>query len=148
RPNPLRHRDLCRLDRREPADHPRLDRPSREGRLMAAKRLAKQPDDWRGMYVQRGDDGAIVAAYGNLQPGLELEPVADAGPDLVAYPAPMRGRGDGRRRVRNSVITCRLTDEHLAPALYLVTPRQMERWRAPDQPTVYADDAETVAIVT
>lgn len=57
-------------------------------------------------------------------------------------------RSAPRRRVRKSTIIARLTDEQLVAALEILTPRQMERWRAPDQPTVYYDDPETVAVLT
>lgn len=52
-----------------------------------------------------------------------------------------------RRRVRKSVILSRLTDEQVEAAMALLTAKQKERWRAPDQPTVYVDDPETLAVL-
>lgn len=50
--------------------------------------------------------------------------------------------------VRKSTIIGRLTDGQLAQAIAMLTVRQQERWRAPDQPAVNADDPETNAILT
>jgi hypothetical protein len=52
-----------------------------------------------------------------------------------------------RYKVRKSTIISRLTDAQLSQAISMLTVRQQERWRAPDQPAVNADDAETIAIV-
>lgn len=52
-----------------------------------------------------------------------------------------------RRMIGKSVIISRLTDQQVADAIALLTPKQAERWRAPDKPEVYVDDPETVAII-
>ncbi|MCB2019808.1 MAG: hypothetical protein KDG44_03315 [Burkholderiaceae bacterium] len=74
-----------------------------------------------------------------VRPG---QTVSDLLAEVPPEPAPPRAR------VPKSVVLSRLTDAQLEAALALMTPRQMERWRAPDQPTVYTDDPDTVAIVT
>lgn len=53
-----------------------------------------------------------------------------------------------RRMVRKSTIIARLTDQQLEDAMALLDIRQAERWRAPDQPRVYFDDPDTVAVLT
>ena len=52
-----------------------------------------------------------------------------------------------RRLVPKSLIISRVTDSQLEDVLALMTVRQMERWRAPDQPCVYADDPEVLALL-
>lgn len=51
------------------------------------------------------------------------------------------------RQVLKSLIISRITDEQLDLALATMTPRQKERWRAPDVPTVAFDDAEVVGLI-
>jgi hypothetical protein len=62
-------------------------------------------------------------------------------------PAEVAASEPVRRLVRKSVIIGRLTDDQLEAALRLMTVRQKERWRAPDKPSVYADDEETLAVL-
>lgn len=50
-------------------------------------------------------------------------------------------------KVRKSTVIARLTDAQLSAALGMLTQRQMERWRAPDQPAVNADDPDTLAVL-
>ena len=50
--------------------------------------------------------------------------------------------------VLKSLIISRLTDWQLDDAVGARSTRQQERWRAPDQPSVYFDDAETIAVLT
>jgi hypothetical protein len=52
-----------------------------------------------------------------------------------------------RRLVAKSLVISRLTDAQLDLAINAMTNRQKERWRAPDHPEVYSDDAETVAMI-
>lgn len=51
-------------------------------------------------------------------------------------------------RVRKSTIIFRLTDPQLEQALSVMTVRQRERWYAPDQGYINADDPESIAVVT
>lgn len=53
-----------------------------------------------------------------------------------------------RRMVRKSTIIARLTDQQLEDAMSILSLRQAERWRAPDQPAVYFDDPDMVAVLT
>jgi hypothetical protein len=50
-------------------------------------------------------------------------------------------------RIRKSTLISRLTDTQLAQAISMLSVRQQERWRAPDQPAVNADDPETLAVI-
>ncbi len=52
-----------------------------------------------------------------------------------------------KRKVAKSLILSRITDAQLEQAMALMTVRQQERWRAPDQPAVYFDDPETIAVL-
>lgn len=52
-----------------------------------------------------------------------------------------------RRLVPKSLIISRLTDPQLDAALAAMTPRQKERWRAPDKPAIYSDDPEIVGLI-
>lgn len=51
-------------------------------------------------------------------------------------------------RVAKSTIISRLTDAQLEAAISAMTARQQERWRAPDQPAVNADDPDALALLT
>lgn len=53
-----------------------------------------------------------------------------------------------RRMVRKSTIIARLTDQQLEDAMSILTLRQAERWRAPDQPAVYFDDPDMIAVLS
>lgn len=53
-----------------------------------------------------------------------------------------------RRKVAKSVIISRLSNEQIENALAVMNAKQAERWRAPDQPAVYADDEDVVAVLT
>lgn len=53
-----------------------------------------------------------------------------------------------RRMVRKSTIIARLTDQQLEDAMSILSLRQAERWRAPDQPAIYFDDPDMVAVLT
>lgn len=69
-------------------------------------------------------------------------------PSMDELKSVLRDRGvPPYHRVRKSTIISRLTDEQLSEAISLMTVRQQERWRAPDQPAVNADDPETIAIL-
>lgn len=52
-----------------------------------------------------------------------------------------------RRMVRKSTIIARLTDHQLDQAISMLSVRQAERWRAPDQPAVYFDDPDMLLVL-
>ena len=52
-----------------------------------------------------------------------------------------------RREVYKSIVLSRLTDEQLDAALVAMNNRQRERWRSPDSPTVFVDDAEVIGLL-
>ena len=51
------------------------------------------------------------------------------------------------RMIRKSVILSRLSDEQIERALGVMSAAQRERWRAPDQPLIGADNSELLAIL-
>ncbi len=84
-------------------------------------------------------DDAVYAAWGGVP-----SRIASMG-ELIDV---LRERGvPPYHRVAKSTIISRLTDDQLTKAISIMTVRQQERWRAPDQPAVNADDPETLAIV-
>jgi hypothetical protein len=108
----------------------------------------------------RISDGAVVATWPKVPATVEmmsLDPPlrvhnASAGwanddyridSEIVADPVVV----PPRRLVSKSVILSRITDAQLDAALGLMTTRQKERWRAPDKPSIYFDDAETLALL-
>lgn len=95
---------------------------------------------------------AIVAEPGFSIPGFDLVQSNTAGPGDTYDPqtgsfTKPEPPPPPRRMIGKSVIISRLTDQQVADAVALLTPKQAERWRAPDKPAVYFDDAETVAIL-
>lgn len=75
------------------------------------------------------------------------ERVAMTADEIAAWQAESAAVPAERRRVAKSLVLSRLTDAQLDAALTLMTARQKERWRAADQPTVFADDPETVGLL-
>jgi hypothetical protein len=68
---------------------------------------------------------------------------------LLAYGLP--GPIAFRRKVRKSVVQARLINAGLMGAAYTAltaNPVSFARWFAPDQPEVYADDLDAVALLT
>jgi hypothetical protein len=52
------------------------------------------------------------------------------------------------RTIGKSVVLSRLTDAQLDAALGLMTNRQKERWRAPDNPAINVDDPELLGLLS
>jgi hypothetical protein len=50
--------------------------------------LRTYPDDWKGRFVQRSTDGAIVASFARPQPGLAEEGLPIDDPELVEFENP------------------------------------------------------------
>ncbi len=95
----------------------------------------------RAIYVAVDDAGFVAwsAIDGNCVSQLATQA------DLVEF---LRGANvPPYHRIRKSTLISRLTDAQLAQAISLLTVRQQERWRAPDQPTINADDAETIMVL-
>lgn len=95
------------------------------------------------------DDAAYVAWFAERGRVTRIDTEANLW-DVLLQQAPQCLPDDQqpRRKVAKSLIISRVTDEQLAAAIGLMTLRQQERWRAPDQPEVYFDDPETVAVLT
>ena len=93
--------------------------------------------------VLRLSDGAYVPDDPRNADRVEYERWLGAGntPETADTPEPEP------RLVTKSVIINRLTDAQIIAALALMTPKQQERWRAPDKPAVYADDPEMLVIL-
>ncbi|MDN4982251.1 hypothetical protein QY049_03295 [Bradyrhizobium sp. WYCCWR 13022] len=95
----------------------------------------------RAIYVAVDDAGFVAwsAVDGNSVSQLATQA------DLVEF---LRGANvPPYHRIRKSTLISRLTDAQLTQAISMLTVRQQERWRAPDQPAVNADDPETLAVV-
>lgn len=99
--------------------------------------------------VQR-DDGASIPWNTELNEPADIDGLAGQMWRAAGSPAPLPYTpppAPTRWQVPKSVVIARLTDAQLDTVIGAMTNRQKERWRSPDSPSVWNDDAEVIAML-